>query len=158
MTVYTKPPGGGPDEPEAVSTSATATPATVATSTAQPPPARPRAGTAGKAQRAEPILIHFLEDGFTAFGQVWYRGQELEVAKPSKHYDLTVDRTGASWLDLVGPAGEMEQARRYGRIMFRAGPWPGDSHDDPEAAAAERKRRRQPPPMAAVLGRPAKKG
>ncbi len=69
------------------------------------------------------VLIHFLEDGFTALGQVWYRGQELEVAPGSGAYADTCDRLGHSWLELRHD--EFGQVERFGKVMFRAGPWPG---------------------------------
>lgn len=74
------------------------------------------------------ILIHFLEDGFTALGQVWYRGQELEMARDSSSYRDTCDRRGRSWLDLR--ADEFAQVERWGKVMFRQGPWPGKSYED----------------------------
>jgi hypothetical protein len=74
------------------------------------------------------ILIHFLEDGFTAFGQVWYRGQEVEVAAGSQQYRDTCDRFGRSWLELRND--EFAQADRWGKVMFRSGPWPGKKYSD----------------------------
>jgi len=71
------------------------------------------------------ILIHFLEDGFTVLGQVWYRGQELEFEPGSPAHQDTYDRTGRSWLDLRND--EFAQAARWGKVMFRNGPWPGKS-------------------------------
>lgn len=71
----------------------------------------------------EAIVIHFLEDGFTALGNVWYRGQELEFAPGCQAYRDTLDRNGRTWLDLRGD--EMAQIDRWGKVMFRVGPWPG---------------------------------
>lgn len=71
------------------------------------------------------VIIHFLEDGLTALGQVWYRGQELEFAPDSRAYRDTLDRTGRSWLDLRHD--EAAQSDRWGKVMFRPGPWPGKS-------------------------------
>ncbi len=69
------------------------------------------------------IVIHFVADGFTALGQVWYRGQELEFTRDSRAYNDTCDRLGRSWLDLrADPAA---QEARYGEEKFRPGPWPG---------------------------------
>jgi len=70
------------------------------------------------------ILIHFLEDGFTALGKVWYRGQELEFEPDSQAYRDTCDRTGRSWLELRG--NDFAQVKRWGKVMFRPGPWPGE--------------------------------
>jgi hypothetical protein len=69
----------------------------------------------------EVILIHVLGDGFTALGQIWFLGQELEFTRGSKAYQDTLDRYGRSWLDL----DENEQIERYGQVMFRRGPWRG---------------------------------
>lgn len=77
------------------------------------------------------IVIHFLEDGFTALGQTWVRGQELEFEPDSQAYRDTCDRHGRSWLELRN--NEFEQVDRWGVIMFRNGPWPGK----PLTAAAE---------------------
>lgn len=71
------------------------------------------------------ILIHFLEDGLTALGTVWYRGQELEVAPGSPAYRDTCDRRGWSWLELRND--EFGQVEKYKKVMFRSGPWPGKS-------------------------------
>ena len=76
-----------------------------------------------KAQtEAETKIVHFLEDGMTGPGaRVFYRGETLTLETDSDDYELTVDQaTGRSWLDL----SEEEQEQRYGRVMFRPGPWP----------------------------------
>lgn len=90
----------------------------------------------------ERILFHFLEDGFTALGQIWMRGQELEFVVDSEEHNATKDRSGMSWVDLVGD--EFAQAQKYGKVMFRKGPWPGHVWEG-EAADIERKRKRMPP-------------
>ncbi len=74
------------------------------------------------------IVIHFLEDGLTALGKVWYRGDELEFEPNSQAYRDTFDRLGRSWLDLRND--EFAQADRWGKIMFRNGPWPGKTYAD----------------------------
>jgi hypothetical protein len=81
------------------------------------------------------ILIHFLEDGFSALGQVWYRGQELEFEAGSPAYRDTCDRRGWSWLELRHD--EFAQVERYGKVMFRSGPWPGKSYEDAVKAQFE---------------------
>lgn len=73
----------------------------------------------------ENILIHILEDGFTALGQVWYRGQELEFTPGSPAHRDTFDRNGNTWLDLRDK--DFAQVERWGNVMFRSGPWPGKS-------------------------------
>lgn len=72
---------------------------------------------------ASNIVIHFLEDGFTALGHTWMRGQELEFEPESQAYRDTCDRHGRSWLELRH--NEFAQVDRWGAIMFRNGPWPG---------------------------------
>ncbi len=64
---------------------------------------------------ADNIIIHVVEDGFTALGRVWYRGQELEFEVGSQAYRDTFDRTGRSWLmNANNPDAK-----------FRLGPWSG---------------------------------
>jgi hypothetical protein len=70
---------------------------------------------------SESRVAHVLEDGFTTLGRVWYRGEEISVEVGSEDWELTADPgTGRSWFDM----GEDEQEERYGRVMFRPGPWP----------------------------------
>lgn len=110
------------------------------------------------------ILIHFLEDGFTALGKVWYRGQELEFEVGSQAHKDTYNRRGESWLDLR--SDEFAQVDRWGKIIFRSGPWPGKTYadgtyeplrevgkdgnvrppSDEEIAAAEKARKRRAAP------------
>jgi hypothetical protein len=71
------------------------------------------------------VLIHFIEDGLTAFGQVWYRGQELEIGPGHPRWE-----EARTWI-LLDRAG---QINRWGKQFFAAGPWPGRrSYLDPEA-------------------------
>lgn len=77
------------------------------------------------------IIIHFLEDGFSALGHVWYRGQELEFVPGSQAYKDTFDRRGRTWLDLRHD--EFAQVDRWEKVMFRAGPWPGKTLRDAAA-------------------------
>lgn len=87
------------------------------------------------------FLINFVSDGFTAFGQVWYTGQELEFHVGGSDYALTQNGDGKSWLNL----SEDEQIERYGRVMFRRGPWKGKRLAADEMSAAERRRARRVP-------------
>ena len=62
------------------------------------------------------VLVHFIEDGLTAFGQVWYRGQEIEIGPGHPRWEearawVLLDRTG--------------QINRWGKQFFAPGPWPG---------------------------------
>lgn len=70
----------------------------------------------------EYITIHFLEDGHTALGHVWYRGQELTFEVGSEAHKTTFDRNGNSWLDLADDP--REQVKRFGGQKFARGPWP----------------------------------
>jgi hypothetical protein len=74
------------------------------------------------------ILIHFLEDGLTLLGKVWYRGEELEFEVGSQAYKDTFNRRGETWLDLRND--EFGQVDRWGKIMFRNGRWPGKTYAD----------------------------
>lgn len=89
----------------------------------------------------ETILIHVLEDGLTANGRVWYRGQELEYVVGEQPYKDTLDIHGRTWLEL----SSSDQIRRWGQIMFGIGPWPGGSYEHEKALEAERLRGRTPP-------------
>lgn len=86
-------------------------------------------------------IVHVVEDGLTAGGRVWYRGQELQFSRNSEQFRATQDRMGVSWLDY----DDREQMRRWGRVMFRPGAWPGRAYADAKAADAERRRARALP-------------
>lgn len=79
-----------------------------------PPPERPRPGE-------ETELIHFIADGLSFAGQVWFRGQELEfvVGSPRWHQ-------AQSWLNLE----DWQQEERWGEVKFRRGPWRGRRYVD----------------------------
>ena len=64
----------------------------------------------------EAILIHFIEDGLTAFGQVWYRGQELEIGPSHPRWQEAL-----GWITL----DRFAQIERWGKQKFDYGPWPG---------------------------------
>lgn len=74
------------------------------------------------------ILIHILEDGMTALGKIWYRGEEIEFEPGGRAYKDTFNKRGETWLDLRHD--EFAQAERWGKVMFRNGPWPGKSYAD----------------------------
>lgn len=86
------------------------------------------------------VLIHFVEDGFTALEQVWYQGQELEIPIGSRWWEATLDRDGESWMLL----DEEAQIEKWGKVFFRPGEWPGEPFGDARAQAQERKRNRRP--------------
>lgn len=87
------------------------------------------------------VLIHVLEDGFTANGRVWYRGQEIEYTVGDQAYKDTCNIHGESWLELDAEG----QFARFGKLMFNLGPWPGGEYENKKAQAAERERNRKPP-------------
>lgn len=76
----------------------------------------------------ERILLHFLEDGFTFGGVVWYRGQEVEFVTGSPAHLQQVDRNGESWLDTVSDTAA--QYKRWNKQYFAPGPWPGQQWGD----------------------------
>lgn len=64
----------------------------------------------------ESVLIHFVADGLTAFGQVWYRGQELQIGPGHPRWAEAL-----SWITL----DRWGQINRWGEQKFDFGPWPG---------------------------------
>jgi hypothetical protein len=64
----------------------------------------------------EAVLIHFVADGLTAFGQVWYRGQELSIGPDHPRWTEAL-----GWITL----NRWQQIERWGTQKFDFGPWPG---------------------------------
>lgn len=62
------------------------------------------------------ILFHVLKSGWTFAGQVWYRGQEIELEEGSSRWQEA--QRFINWTDA-------EQFEQYGRLAWRLGPWPG---------------------------------
>lgn len=96
----------------------------------------------------EKILIHVVRDGFTVFGDVWLRGQEMEIEVGTPAYERTKDVNGNSWLDLRND--KAGQYARWGREYIAEGPfipYPGEKFDD-EVARADRRRNRSVPVLA----------
>jgi len=62
------------------------------------------------------VLIHFVEDGFTWAGRVFNRGDELELGPEHPRWESAV-----GWIRLA----KDEQFRRYGRVFFDYGRYPG---------------------------------
>lgn len=100
--------------------------------------------------------IHFVEDGLTAFGTVWHKGQELKMRSIQEDgtytgdidFMRTVDRNGKSWMDL----DENAQTARWSKVFFRAGPWPGKPSEDKDYIDAEKKRAGSAPPPSEPIG------
>lgn len=74
-----------------------------------------------QASSGETVHINFVKDGFTAAGQVWYRGQEIVYDLNGEAYALTKDKFGNSWVDLANDTAG--QYARYGDEYFRPGPF-----------------------------------
>jgi hypothetical protein len=62
------------------------------------------------------VHIHFMVDGFTWAGQVWYAGQEVEIGPEHPRW-----ASALPWIRLT----KAEQFQRYGKVFFDAGPFPG---------------------------------
>jgi hypothetical protein len=69
----------------------------------------------------ETELIHFLEDGLSFAGTVWFRGQEIELDKGSQRW-----HEAQAWINM----SDFEQMERWGKVYFRKGPWPGKRYVD----------------------------
>lgn len=67
------------------------------------------------------LTIHFVDDGFTVLGKVWYRGEELTLVPGTPQWDLAPRYRGKMFADL----DEFDQEEIWGRRFFRAGPWRG---------------------------------
>lgn len=72
----------------------------------------------------EPLTrIHFIGAAFTVHGRdsrVMEYGDELAITPEFRQANL--DRNGHCWLDMID--NEDAQISRWGRVMFRRGPWP----------------------------------
>lgn len=68
--------------------------------------------------------IHFLTDGFTALGKVWYRGEELTVAEGSPDWERLQTQYGNEMT-----LSQDVQRALYGQVHHKAGPWPHDEFD-----------------------------
>jgi len=80
------------------------------------------------------VTINFVEDGLTALGWSWYRGETLSIEKGTDEWDRTLfenaDGDQVSWMEL----DEDEQVERWGDRFFREGKWSGKGFDlsDPD--------------------------
>lgn len=93
----------------------------------------------------EKILFHFKKDGLLVLGNIWLRGQEIEIEVGSPAYQRTIDsRTGVSWLELLDDEGA--QYAKWGDHYIGRGPFkprPDEKFED-EVAREDRQRRRRP--------------
>lgn len=83
-------------------------------------------GPAAPISEQDGVLIHFVEDGFTVGGRVYYRGEQYVAPR------------NADWAGLSGT----DQVMRFGKVMFRPGPWDGAGYDlsDPRLTSTDRQR------------------
>lgn len=93
----------------------------------------------------EKILFHVVRDGFTAFGQVWLRGQEIEVEKGTPAYKRTLNANGETWLDIIDkPHAQLIKWKRHYVASGPFVPNPGEKFDDAVAKADLRRGRSVP--------------
>lgn len=91
------------------------------------------------------VLFHIVLDGFTAFGQVWLRGQEIEIEVGTPAYERTKNALGVSWLDLI--EDRAGQYAKWGKEYIAPGafiPRPNEKFDD-EVAREDQRRNRSVP-------------
>lgn len=92
--------------------------------------------------------IHFVSDGFTTLGQVWYRGQELKMREGDDDWKRVSDSKGRTFFEVA--EDEAEQIARYGEVKFRPGPWPHQTFTADDIAAMEREADRSDDPEEAI--------
>ena len=83
------------------------------------------------------LVVHFLEDGFTVFGKVWYRGEELALEPDSDNWNSSLLPDGRNLFQLT----EQEQIAKWGKWFFREGRWQGKrltEIEDEELTEADR--------------------
>lgn len=61
------------------------------------------------------LVIHFVDDGFTALGHIWLRGQQIEIGPDHPRW-----QDARAWITLTTD----EQIARYGKQYFASGPVP----------------------------------
>lgn len=70
-------------------------------------------------------VFHVVNDGFTVFGKVRYRGEEFVVEEGTPEFALSYDRYG----NFIFARSEEDQIEAYGEVKYREGPWPGLPYD-----------------------------
>lgn len=65
--------------------------------------------------RGERLVIHFVDDGFTALGHVWMRGQQISIGPDHPRWPDVI-----RWISLTPE----QQMNVYGKQFFAAGPLP----------------------------------
>lgn len=97
----------------------------------------------------EKILFHVVKDGFNAFGDIWYRGQEIEVEVGTPAYQRTFDKHGFTWLSIIGD--ENAQYEKWSERWVAPGefvPRKNEKFDD-ELVSLDRRRGRTVPIVSA---------
>lgn len=84
------------------------------------------------------VTVHFVEDGFTLLGKVWYRGEELTINEGTEQWEAALYKGGPR---IVLQLDEFEQEEIYGRRYFREGTWRGKGFDLTDKDLTEEERR-----------------
>lgn len=80
------------------------------------------------------ITVHFVEDGLTLLGKIWYRGEELTINPGTDNWAQASN---------VLVMDEYEQESKWGQRFFRNGPWRGKSLMDIDMSEMDDEQRRQ---------------
>lgn len=89
------------------------------------------------------VTIHFVDDGFTILGKIWYRGEELTVVPETSQWEESMVEfpKGSGSYKCFAELDEFEQEEKWGRRFFRPGLWRGkrlDEIDDETLTDSER--------------------
>lgn len=105
--------------------------------------ARPIAGREidGDPTKDGAVTIHFVEDGLTLLGKVWFRGEELTINPGTRQWD-EVQVVFKGQKRCLITLDEDEQIERWGKRFFREGLWRGkplsEILDDPDLTDDEK--------------------
>ncbi len=80
------------------------------------------------------ITVHFLDDGLTLLGKVWYRGEELTINPGTENWEMAHP---------VLSMDEYAQEEKWGKRFFRPGPWRGKRLDEIDDEILDDKERAQ---------------
>ena len=73
----------------------------------------------------ELVVYHFVNDGFTKYGKLWYRGEEIKFDSSSARWQK--DRH-------IFELTAAEQEKKWGKELFRPGSWQGERFEWSEEA------------------------
>lgn len=79
------------------------------------------------------VTVHFVDDGFTIFGKVWYRGEELTVQQGTPQWE-----EASIGNIMLLTMTEAQQVARWEKRFFAPGPWPYDNPYQIDKAAYTR--------------------